>query len=146
MQYRRLLQSDLTQAQAFVTEGLRAERYPTLLVSPARISALLEQFLGSFQHYHMVAVDGPAIVGGLGALTLDSPFFERSETHVVMCRAIAPGVGRHLIEAYRNWVDDMPFIRRAFFPMECDARPGMARLLRRYGFTTTVPVGVFYKG
>lgn len=131
--YRRIQPADIDQAADFAIKGLRPELYPMRL-SPTKIEASLRHFMQSTTDYHMAAFDGPRIVGGIAAAVYESPWFERCDATVVMCRATAVGVGRKLIRALAAWAESDFRVRRVMFPTELDARPGMQRLLARYGF------------
>jgi GNAT superfamily N-acetyltransferase len=129
----------------FAVVGLQAHRYP-LHVSGAKVAAVVELFRRGAPHFGMVAVQDGRIVGAIAALVSEMLFFERCEAHVVMCRAVVPGVGRHLIRAVRDWARDDMRIRRVLFPIEEGADPRIARLLARYGFDRGQPNAIFYKG
>jgi len=103
--------------------------------SPDKVQATIEHFMRSTSDFHLAAFDGERIVGGIAAAVYESPWFERSDATVVMCRAVVPGVGRQLLASLRAWIDDDFRIRRVMFPTEFDARPGMQRLLQRFGFS-----------
>lgn len=131
--YRRIWPSDIDQLTAFAIDGLRPGLYPMRL-SPTKIDATIRHFMQSTSDFHMAAFDGGRIVGGIAATVYESPFFERCDATVVMCRATLPGVGRRLIAALKGWADDDFRVRRVFFPLEFDADKRMQRLLARYGF------------
>lgn len=86
------------------------------------------------------------MVGGIAAAVVEMPFFERWEAHVIMCRAVVPGVGRRLIAALRAWADQDFRIKRVLFPQEFHADPRALRMLARYGFKQTVTTAIYYKG
>jgi hypothetical protein len=144
MEFRRLIPEDLDQAQGFAIEGLRPELYPMRL-DTGKIRGALQHFMSSTTDFHLVALDGGRIVGGIAAAVYESPWFERCDAMVAMFRATVPGVGAALLAALRSWIDDSMRIRRVLFPLEFDARPGMQRLVRRYGFNRTQLVCVFEK-
>ena len=144
MDYRRIQPGDVLQAEAFAIEGMRPELYPMRL-SRDKVRATIEHFMRSTSDFHLAAFDGERVVGGIAASVYESPWFERCDATVVMCRAVVPGVGRRLLAALKAWVVDDIRIRRAFFPTEFDADPRMQRLLARYGFTSTQTVCAYHK-
>lgn len=144
MEYRRITPADVAQVSAFAVEGLRPDLYP-MRFSPSKVQATIEHFMRSTGDFHLAAFDGDRLVGGLAAAVYESPWFERCDATVMMCRATAPGVGRRLIAALKAWVEDDMRIRRVFFPMEFDADPRMQRFLSRYGFTQTQVVCAYHK-
>lgn len=145
MEFRRLHPNEAQAAAAFAIEGMRPGLYPDLILSHYKINAVIKHFMDSTTDFHLAAFDGDRIVGGIAAAAYESPWFERYEATVLLCRAVAPGVGARLLSALREWCDESLMIRRAFFPMEFDASPAMARLLRRYGFATTQTVCTYTK-
>ena len=144
MDYRRIQPDDARQAAAFAIEGARPHLYP-MRFSPDKVQATIEHFMRSTSDFHLAAFDGDRIVGGIAAAVYESPWFERCDATVVMCRAVVPGVGRRLLAALRAWIDDDMRVRRAFFPLEFDADPRMQRLLARYGFSGTQTVCAYHK-
>lgn len=144
IEYRRIVPADIGRSMAFVIEGMRPHLYPMRL-SPDKIDATFKHFMTSTSDFHLAAFDDQRIVGGIAAVALESPWFERCEATVVMCRAVVPGVGRKLIAALKAWIDGDMRIRRAFFPLEFDADPRMQRLLARYGFSSTQVVCAYQK-
>lgn len=142
--YRRIGPGDVEQAASFAIQGLRPELYPMRL-SPAKIEATLKHFMHSTSDFHMAAFDGPRIVGGIAAAVFESPWFERCDATVVMCRATLPGVGRKLIGMLKAWAADDFRVRRVMFPLEFDADARMQRLLARYGFGTAQLVCTYQK-
>lgn len=146
MDYRRIQQGDVAQVAAFAIEGMRPQLFPGLRLSEAKVHATIEHFMRSTSDFHLAAFDGGRVVGGLAALAHESPWFERCDATVVMCRAIVPGVGRRLLSALKEWIDGDIRIRRAFFPLEFDADARMPRLLERYGFNSTQIVCAHHKG
>lgn len=145
MDYRRIQQSDVAQVAAFAIEGMRPELFPGLRLSHAKVHATIEHFMRSTSDFHLGAFDGERFVGGLAAVAHESPWFERCDATVVMFRAIVPGVGRRLLAALKEWIDNDIRIRRAFVPLEFDADPRMQRLLARYGFNRTQTVCAHHK-
>ena len=145
MEYRLLDHADLTAVANFAAEGMQAHRYP-MRVSMAKVHATVAHFARSRGDFHLVAFDNGRVVGAIAALVSELPFFERFEAHVVMCRAIVPGVGRKLIAALKAWAENDFRIKRVQFPLEFHADPRQARLLERYGFKQQVTTCVFYKG
>jgi hypothetical protein len=142
--YRRIQPGDVLQVEAFAIEGMRPALYPMRL-STDKVRATIEHFMRSTSDFHLAAFDGERIVGGIAAAVYESPWFERCDATVVMCRAVVPGVGRRLLAALKAWIADDLRVRRAFFPMEFDAEPRMQRLLARYGFNSTQTVCVYQK-
>lgn len=134
IEYRRIQPVDAAQAAAFAIEGMRPDLYPMRL-SQEKVEATIEHFMRSTSDFHLAAFDGDRVVGGIAATVYESPFFERCDATVVMCRATLPGVGRKLVAALKTWAEDDIRIRRVMFQTEFDARPGMLRLLRGFGFS-----------
>lgn len=143
--YRRIQPADAAKAAEFAIAGMRPELYP-LRLSREKVEGTIQHFMRSTSDFHLGAFDGPSVVGGIAACVYESPFFERCDATVVMCRAIVPGVGRRLLSALRDWIDGDMRIRRAFFPLEFDADTRMLRLLARYGFGGSQVVCTFHKG
>lgn len=134
----------MEQVQAFAVQGLRPELYPMRL-SAEKVTATIGHFMRSDRDFHLAAFDGDRMVGGIAAAVYESPWFERCDATVMMCRAVTPGVGRRLIAALKAWAEDSPMVRRVFFPLEFDADARMQRLLARYGFTSTQTVCAYQK-
>ena len=145
MEYRRLKPEDRHAVAEFATVGMQAHRYP-LRVSAGKVQATVQHFEKSASDFHLVAFDGPTVVGAIAAVVSELPFFERWEAHVVMCRAVVPGVGRRLIAALRAWADQDFRIKRVQFPQEYHADPRALKLLARYGFSQTMTTAIYYKG
>lgn len=129
----------------FAIEGMRADLYPGLRLSRKKVDAVVEHFRGSWTDFHLVAFDKGKVAGAIAAAVQELLFFERAEAHVVMCRAVVPGVGRRLIAALRAWAGSDIRVRRVQFPQEFHADPRAVRLLARYGFTQCVTTCVFNK-
>lgn len=146
MEYRKLTKADLPEAAAFAIEGMRAEMYPALRVAPAKVLALVTHFERSGHDFHLGAWHDGRLVGAIAALSSEMLLHDWCEAHVVMCRAVVPGVGRRLIGALRDWAMADPRIRRVQFPQEFHADPRALRLLARYGFQQRVTTCVLYKG
>jgi hypothetical protein len=146
MEYRRIGPQDMDQVAAFAIDGMRPHLFPTLRLSPLKVQATIEHFMRSTTDFHLGAFDDGRVVGGIAAAVHESPWFERSDATVVMCRAVVPGVGRRLLAALKAWIADDIRIRRVFFPLEFDADVRMQRLLARYGFNSTQTVCVHHKG
>lgn len=144
IEYRRIQPADAEQAAAFAIQGMRPDLYPMRL-SREKVGATIEHFMRSTSDFHLAAFDGERVVGGIAAAVYESPWFERCDATVVMCRAIVPGVGRRLLAALKAWMDDDMRIRRAFFPLEFDADIRMLRLLARYGFGGSQVVCTYHK-
>jgi hypothetical protein len=145
VEYRRLKPEDVADVAEFAAVGMQAHRYP-LRVSMAKVNATVQHFERSATDFHLVAFDGGKVAGAIAAAVAELPFFERWEAHVVMCRAVVPGVGRRLIAALRAWADQDFRIKRVQFPQEYHADPRALKLLARYGFAQTVTTAVYYKG
>jgi hypothetical protein len=145
IEYRMVTEDEVSQLADFAIEGMRADRFP-LRVSRTKVLAVIGLVMGCSTHFGMAAVLDGRIVGAIAALASEMLFCERWEAHVVMCRAVVPGTGRHLIAALRKWADDDMKIRRVHFPIEEGADPRTARLLARYGFDRGQSNALFYKG
>lgn len=145
IEYRMVRADEVQQLADFAIEGMRAERYP-LRVARHQVVAVIDWIRTSTNHFGLAAVQDGCIVGAIAAMVSEMLFFERWEAHVVMCRAVVPGTGRHLIAAMKQWADSEVKIRRVHFPIEEGADPRMARLLARYGFDRAQSNAVFYKG
>jgi len=143
VEYRQLQPSDVDAVTAFAIEGMKPDLYSGHLVQ-AKVRATVERFLepGGF---HLLAFEGRRVVGIIAAVVSEQLWFERCAAHVIACYATATGVGRTLIQALRAWADAQFMVRRVYFPMEFHARPSMARLLARYGFTRTQTVAAYEK-
>lgn len=146
MEYRRLTTQDIPAVAAFAIEGMRVDLYPGLELSRLKVEFVTKHFAESFQDFHLAAFDAGRLVGAIAAAVQEPLFFNRAEAHVVMCRAVVPGVGRRLIAALRRWADQDQRVRRVIFPQEFHADPRVLRLLGRYGFTQRTTVCVFNKG
>ena len=147
MQYRRLVPGDFAAVAQFAIQGLRADLYPMLHLSRPKVDATIRYVCGSATDFHLAAFDDDGEVAGvIAAVVSELEFFERCKATIVMCRASVPGVGRHLIAALKQWADGDMRVRMVQFPLEFDARPGMARLLKRYGFTQQSTVCIAFKG
>jgi hypothetical protein len=133
VEFRRMQHDDLEAVYRFTVEGLRAHLYP-LHLAPERVRAIIRHFIDTPQDFHLAAFDGPVMVGGVGAAVSPMLYFERCEATVVMCRAVQPGVGRHLLTEMMTWARSDMRIKRVLFPMEFDAPRAMARYLRSLGF------------
>lgn len=130
---------------AFAIEGMRVDLYPGLELSRLKVEFVTKHFAESFHDFHMVAFEGGRVVGAIAAAVQEPLFFARAEAHVVMCRAVVPGVGRRLIAALRRWADQDARVRRVLFPQEFHADSRALRLLGRYGFTQQMTTCVFNK-
>ncbi len=145
-EYRRITADELEPMVSFVLEGMGLDANPGVRVSIPKVRAVVQHFIGSPTDFQLVAFEDGQIVGALAACAMEMMFFERCEAHVVMCQARgAPGVGAALIKAMRDWADADMRIRRVQFPEELGARPGFARLLRRYGFNRVQRVCILEK-
>lgn len=146
MEYRRITADEVPAVAAFAIEGMRADLYPGITLSQIKVAFVTRHFAESWQDFHLVAFDGGKVVGAIAAAVSDILFFDRAEAHVVMCRAVVPGVGRRLIAALRKWSDSDERVRRVLFPQEFHADPRALKLLARYGFTQHVTTCVYNKG
>jgi len=106
------------------------------------VEAFIEPHRDRFQ---LAALDGGQIVGGVAAVVMPMLWFERSEAHVLMCRATAPGAGRQLLGALKHWANQDMRVRRVIWPMEFHADPRIVKLAQRAGFANTLTVCTFYK-
>lgn len=145
MEYRRITPADQAQVANFCIDGMRVHLYPMRL-SLSKVQATIGHFMYSTSDFHLAAFDGPHVVGGIAAAVSESPWFERADATVVMCRAVVPGVGRKLLARFKEWFDDDIRVRRVIFPLEFDADQRMPRLLARYGFTIAQTMCVHQKG
>lgn len=145
IEYRMVADNEVQQLAAFAIEGMQPHRYP-LHVSRFNVVALIRLIQKGEPHFGLAAVRDGEIVGAIAAFVTQMAFFERCEAHVVMCRAVAPGVGRKLISALRSWVDADMKIRRVQFPIEEFADPRIGKLLKRYGFDRVQTNAMYYKG
>lgn len=146
MEYRRITADEVPAVSAFAIEGMRVDLYPGISVSELKVAFVARHFAESWQDFHLVAFEGGKVVGAIAAAVSDILFFERAEAHVVMCRAVVPGVGRRLIAALRKWADTDDRVRRVLFPQEFHADPRALKLLARYGFTQQVVSCIYNKG
>lgn len=144
VEYRQITAADVDAVVAFAIEGMRADLYAGQFM-PGKVRGAVEGFLkpGGF---HLLAFDGPRVVGVIAAVVNDQMWFERCAAYVIACRATVAGVGRRLIQALREWSDAQFMVRRVIFPVEFHARPSMARLLARWGFTRQQIVCTYEKG
>lgn len=140
-----MLPDDVPAVAAFAIEGMRVHKYPGLRVSEPKVRAVVEHFERSHSDFHLCAFKGDELVGAIAAAVVEMPFFERYEAHVVMCRAVEPGSGERLISSLRTWADRDMRIRRVQWPQEFDARPGVARIAARHGFTQRNTNCIYYK-
>lgn len=129
---------------SFAIEGMQAEKYP-LHVSRAKVVAVIELVRSGAPHFGLAAIQGGRIVGAIAAVVAEMLFHERCEAHVVMCRAVVPGVGRRLIAALRDWALADFKIRRVQFPIEEFGDPRTGKLLARYGFGRAQMNSILYK-
>lgn len=138
--------ADVPAAQAFIVQGMRPHLYP-LALAPDRVQWVLQQFAQPHpDRLALIALRGDSVVGGLSALVAPMLWFERCEAHVLMCRAVVPGVGRRLLRALLDWVNADLRIRRVVWPQEFDADPRISLLAARLGFAHRMPMCVYYKG
>ena len=144
VQYREITPEDVAAVTAFTIDGMRADLYAGQFV-PGKVEAAVRGFLtpGGF---HLVAFEGARVVGVIAAVVQAQLWFERCAAYVIACRATVVGVGRRLIQALRAWADGQFMVRTVIFPMEFHARPSMARLLARWGFTRQQIVCTYEKG
>jgi RimJ/RimL family protein N-acetyltransferase len=143
--YRRIDSADIAAVERFAMRGLRSERVPMHL-SRERVRAVIEHFARSQTDFHMGAFDGNEMVGGIAVTVVPMLFFERSEAHIVMLFATAPGVGFRLLRAAMTWAQRNPAVRRVLWSLEDDAdHDRMERAARRYGFTKRHALVVAYK-
>ena len=124
---------------------MRPDLYPMLLSLP-KINATIRHFSESATDFHLAAFDGARMVGGIAAAVTPLHWFERCAAHVVMGRAVVPGVGRKLIAALKAWADNDMRIRSVQWPQEFHGDPRICRLLERYGFRQQVTTCIYYKG
>lgn len=144
VEYRQLTAADVDAVSEFAIEGMRADLYAGRFV-PGKVKAAVEGFLmpGGF---HLLAFEGRRVVGMIAAVMNEQLWFERCAAYVIACRATVAGVGRRLIQALREWADAQFMVRTVIFPMEFHARPSMAKLLARWGFTKQQIVCTYEKG
>lgn len=144
--YRRITADDIEPMAAFAIEGMGLGADDNVRLSMAKMRSVIAHFVNSRSDFHLVAFDNGRIVGGIAACVAEMMFFERCEAHVVLCQARGePGVGAVLIKAMKAWADADMRIRRVQFPEELGARPGFARLLRRFGFNRVQRVCILEK-
>ena len=144
MEYRRIHAGEVEQAQAFAIEGMRPHLYPMHL-DAGKVRGTINHFVSSWSDFHLAAFDNGKLVGGIAAAVYEAPFFERCDAMVIMFRATIPGVGRELMRRLLAWVDEQFHIRRVILPLEFDASPAMARLMRSFGFPIAQTMCVRYK-
>lgn len=146
IEIRRIKEWDVQAVVKFAIEGMQAENYP-LRVEEAKVRHWVRQFMPEdAPHFGQAAFNGGALVGAIAAFVTELPFFERHEAHIVLCRATEPGVGRRLIRYMSEWAKANMMIRRVVFPLEENADPRQALLLRRFGFTREQTNLIYYKG
>lgn len=147
--FRTMLPHDIEPVAEFAMAGMGVQAHPALRLSREKVGALVRFFTQPGSGFHLVAFDGATgrVVGAIAACVSEMLTFERCEAHVVMCQARGgeSGVGRFLIAALREWADSNMMVRRVQFPEEFGARPGFARLLRRYGFSRIQRVCIYEK-
>lgn len=147
MEFRRIVDGDMERVSRFVVDGMRSYLYPVHL-DHAKITATIQALIDDTdQHWQLAAFENNGgMVGGLGALVVEMPWFERSEAHIIMFRATRVGVGDTLMHRFFEWVRNNIMVRRVFWPLEFDAPLAMLRLARGYGFNGNHAVASFYKG
>lgn len=145
--FRRITADEVPQAAEFAAGGMDLARHPGVRLSQAKMIEVARHFAASTADFHLAAFDeAQRLVGVIAACVTEMLTFERCEAHVVLCQARGvPGVGRTLIAELRRWADEDMRVRRIQFPEEIGARPGFARLLRRYGFTRVQRVCLYEK-
>lgn len=144
--YRTLQLSDVDAVAAFAADGMPSRDAAGLRFSPVKVRSVVEHFAHTPSDFHLVAFDGGQVVGAIAACVTEMLFFERCEATVVMCQARGtPGVGRELIGRLMEWACDDFRVRRIQFPIEMQARPGFARLLRGFGFDAVHTTAMFSK-
>lgn len=136
MEYRRLNPDEADQAAQFAVRGMRAGLYP-LDVSMAKVRAMVEHFLTSQRDFHLAAFDDGKLVGGIGVLRQELPWFEYHEAIVVMLFATKPPAGFHLMREAMRWFGGDPFMRRFAWSLEFDVEPRMLRIGERLGFNSS---------
>lgn len=146
MQYRRAQPDDHNAIAAFVIEGMRAEKYPSIVSRP-KINALIRTIVSSPEHFHLLAfTDDGELVGVVAVLVVESLLFERCEAHVVACRATQPGAGHALMTALRDWRRSDMRIGRTIWMMEIDGNPLIERFARWYGFRHDTTTMIAFRG
>lgn len=141
--YRRATEADIDALAAFAIDGLRPERQPMLMSYP-KIEATIRHFIGP-NDFSLMAEEGGKILGAVALMVVEMLWFERSEAHVVMCRATRPGVGRELLKRAMDWCRDDTRIQRVVWSLEDDAPRATARLARMLGFNVTQTICVAHK-
>lgn len=143
---RRVTEADVPAVADFAIEGMRAGLYPGVRLSRAKVEAVIRHFAGSASDFNLVAFDDAGrVVGAVAAAVAEMLWFERCEAHVVMCRAVVPGVGRRLLRELRTWVEADMRIRRVLWPMEAGGDPRIPKLAERLGFDQHLALCAFYK-
>jgi len=144
--YRRITAAEIEPLADFAIQGMALDHHAGLRLSRPKVVSVISHFVNSNSDFQLAAFDGNRIVGGIAACVAEMMFFERAEAHVVMCQARGvPGVGRELLSSLMAWADHDMRVRQVQFPEEFGARPGFARLLRRYGFNRVQRVCIFRK-
>lgn len=145
LRFRRIDQGDIGAVAAFAIEGMKAEMY-ALHIDRAKVVGVIERFIApSHDRFQLAAFDGARMVGAIAAVVMPMLFFERSEAHVVLCRATAAGAGRRLLRELLRWFKADMRIRRLVWAMEFHADPRIARMAARMGFDNALTVCSAYK-
>lgn len=146
MNLRRITTDDISEVAAFAVRGLRPDLYP-LHVSQAKVRGMVHHLALSQRDFQLAAFDDSgAMVGGIGVLRQELPWFERQEAVIVMFFATVAGVGRTLLQAAVEWFQADPMLRRLTWPLEADADVrAMLRYAGRQGFNSSNVNATLYK-
>lgn len=145
IELRQIVAEDVEPLADFAIGGLRPDLYP-LHLDRAKVLAVVRQFIEPHRdRFHLAAFEDGRIVGCVAAAVMPMLWFERCEAHVVMCRAIKPGIGRKLLAALKHWANQDMRIRRVVWTMEFHADPRVIKLAQRAGFDNTLTVCSLYK-
>lgn len=140
MQFRPIEQPDVEAVTDMAIEGMRPEMHG-VKIAREKVQAMVQSFVG--RRFNLVAFD-PGPVAAIAAQVQPAPWEHCNVATVVMCYSRVRNVAPILFKALRDWADEDWSIGSVVFPMESDASPAMARLLRRYGFKTQM-MGVYRK-
>lgn len=145
MELRRATLDDVAAIADFAIAGMRAELYPGMRVSRAKVEGVIRHFAGTPAAFQLAAFEGGQVVGAVAAIEAPMLWFERSEAHVVLCRATQPAVIRTLLRELRRWADGQFLVRRVVWPMEFHHDERMPRLAARFGFDNQLQLCSYYK-
>ena len=131
---RKATAADIPRLVELSIDILKIDQYEQLVIDPERVRDEVEDCVTDPTGFAWVSENKDGIQGGLGAIVLPMPHYERKQCQIVMLYCKIPGDGARLLREFMKWMKTKPMIRQVLYLAERGADPRIGKLIYRLGF------------